>query len=150
MLVKICMAVQNMACHSHQCCHFWKASLIISPSLHPVYMFGLHKHPATMMNVNGCYFFLCGRIQWHTFPSHALRFQVPFSQTAPLLLSVAWQQNLAECRCEGSTPTATPPTSTSDATGQRHKQGGTTFGAALGSFYLRAYFYGKFSLLTFS
>ena len=46
------------------------------------------------MNVNGCNFFSCGGIQWCTFASYALLYQIPFCQTAPLLPSVMWQQNI--------------------------------------------------------
>ena len=38
-------------------------------------------------------FFLHGRIQWHTFASYTLLFQMPFCQTASLMSCVTWQQN---------------------------------------------------------
>ena len=41
------------------------------------------------------------------------------------------QQNEAEYCWEGSTPTAIPPTSTSDVVGQHHEIGGVTFGGAV-------------------
>jgi len=40
--------------------------------------------------------------------------QTPFCQIAPLLPSVAWQQNVGEYWWEGSTSTAKPPTSATD------------------------------------
>lgn len=56
---------------------------------------------------------------------------MPFwCQTAPLLPSVLWQQDVAECRWEGSASSAVPPASTSDVVGRRNKIGGVTFGAA--------------------
>jgi len=74
--------------------------------------------------VSGCHFF-------HTFSSHALPCQTPFYKTAPLLPSVARQQNVMEYWWEGSTCTAISPTSASGVVGQRYKIGGMTFGAAL-------------------
>jgi len=56
---------------------------------------------------------------------------MPFCQTAPLLPSVTRQQNVKEYWWEGSSPTAMPPTSASDAMGQHNKTGGITFGASL-------------------
>ena len=55
---------------------------------------------------------------------------MPFCQTAPLLPSVT-QQHVTEYWWEGSATTAILPTSTSNITGQHHKTGGITFGAAL-------------------
>ena len=52
-------------------------------------------------------------------------------QTAPLLPSVTWQQNVMGYWWEGSSSTAIPPMSTSDAAVQRRKIGGTAFWAAL-------------------
>jgi len=52
-------------------------------------------------------------------------------QTAPLLISVTWQQNIMGCWWEGSTSTAIPPSSASEVVGQRNKKGGITFGSAL-------------------
>jgi len=83
------------------------------------------------MNVIGCNFFPHGRIQLHTFASYALPCQTPFCQTAPLLSSVARQQNLTEYWRESSTSTAISPTSTSDIVGQHNKIGCITFVATL-------------------
>jgi hypothetical protein len=55
---------------------------------------------------------------------------MPFCQTAPLLSSVAWQQNLTEYWREGSASTAISTTFTSDIVGQHNKIGGITFGTA--------------------
>jgi hypothetical protein len=77
------------------------------------------------MKVIGCNFFPHGGIQLHTFVSYALP-----CQTAPLLSSVARQQNLTEYWWEGSTSTAITTTFASDVMGQHNKIGGITFGAA--------------------
>ena len=53
--------------------------------------------------------FLRGRIHCHTFVSYAFP-----CQTYPLLLSVAWQQNVMEYCWEHSISTVIPPTSASD------------------------------------
>ena len=42
----------------------------------------------------------------------------PHCQSAPLLPSVTWQQNVAEYWWEGSTSATIPPTSASDTVGQ--------------------------------
>jgi len=55
--------------------------------------------------------------------------QMPYCQTAPLLPSVAQQQNVMGYWWEGSTCTAISPTSASDVTGQQNE--GITFRAAL-------------------
>ena len=67
----------------------------------------------------------------HTFVSDTLPCQMLLCQTAPLLPSVTRQQNIMEYWQEGSTPTAIPPTSTSDVMGQHNKTGGITFRATL-------------------
>jgi len=56
---------------------------------------------------------------------------MPFGQAALLLPSVTWQQNVMECRWEGSASTAILPTATCDVRGQHHKLGGITFGATV-------------------
>jgi len=76
-------------------------------------------------------FFPHGGIQLHTFVSYALPCQTPFCQTAPLLSSVARQQNLTEYWRESSTSTAISTTFTSDVVGQHNKIGGNNFGAVL-------------------
>ena len=76
-------------------------------------------------------FFLHGGIQSRTFAPYSLPCQTPLCQIAPLLPSVTQQQNVVGYWWEGSTSTATPPTSTSGVTGQHHKVGGITFGVAL-------------------
>ena len=48
-------------------------------------------------------------VQWHTFSSYTLPYQMPFCQSAPLLPSVTWQQNVMGYWWEGSTSTAVPP-----------------------------------------
>jgi len=70
-------------------------------------------------------------IQFHTFASYTFPCQAPFCQTAPILPSGTQQQNVMEYWWEGSTSTATLPTSTSDIMGQHNKIGGITLGAAL-------------------
>ena len=54
---------------------------------------------------------------------------MPFCQTAPLLLSVIWQQNGTQYQWEGLTSTAILPTSTSSAMDQQHKRRGIAFRA---------------------
>jgi len=111
------------------CHHHWNsppAAALCSRAL-----FGLHQHPASVSEYRWVHFFPHGGMQWHTFASSALPRQTPFSQTVPLLPSVTRQQNRMEYWWEGSAPTATPPTSTSDITGQQNKIGGITFGAAI-------------------
>jgi len=63
--------------------------------------------------------------------------QTPLCQTAALLLSVTWQQNVMEFWQEVSTSTAIPPISASDVIGQQNKTRGITFRATL-VFYLMA------------
>lgn len=46
---------------------------------------------------------------------------MPFCETAPLLLSVTWQQNRMENWWEGSASSAIPPTCTSDVADQCNK-----------------------------
>ena len=84
------------------------------------------------MNVIGYSFFSPhGGIQLHTSASNVLQCQTPFCLTAPLLSSVARQQNLTEYWREGSPSTAIPSTSASDVVDQHNKIGGITFGDAL-------------------
>ena len=56
-----------------------------------------------------------------TFILYPLPHQTPLCQTAPVLPSVTQQQNVTGHWWEGSAPTATPPTATSDVVGQHHK-----------------------------
>jgi len=60
--------------------------------------------------------FLHGGIPLHTSASYVLPCQMLLCQTAPLLLSFAWQQHGTERWHEGSTSTAIPP-SASDVVG---------------------------------
>ena len=98
-LVKICMAVWNVACLSHRCHHCWNGTTTASLCSHPLFglcerLFGLHK-----CSVNECQwvpFFPHGGIQRHPFASSALPYQMPFCQIAPLLPSVMQQQHVME------------------------------------------------------
>ena len=92
---------------------------------------GVHKCSASTDE-----FFPHTGIQFHTFASYTFPCQAPFCQTAPLLPSGTQQQNVMEYWWEGSTSTATLPTSTSDIMGQHNKIGGSTFGGALKNAYL--------------
>mgnify|MGYP001855689087 CR=1 FL=1 len=77
------------------CCdHCWNVQK--SPTPHCVHMHCLVSRNTHQMSMNAsrCHFLLCGGIDQHSFASSALPCQMPFSQTAPLLLSVAWQQNV--------------------------------------------------------
>ena len=78
------------------------------------------------MNVIGYNFFRMEEFNY-TFASYALACQMPFYQTAPLLSSVAWQQNLTEYWREGPTSAAISPTSASDVVDQRNKIGVINF-----------------------
>jgi len=72
-----------------------------------------HPSPLFAFPVDECQwepFFPHGEIQFHTFASSALPCQMPFCQTAPLLSSVEWQQNVKEYWQEGSASTAIQPT----------------------------------------
>ena len=83
------------------------------------------------MNITECHFFQHGGIWWHTFASYALPCQMPLSQSAPLLLSAAEQQNAMEYWWEGSTTVAIPPTSAFDIVGQHNNTRDLTFREAL-------------------
>ena len=78
-----------------------------------------------------CAIFLHGGIQLHTFALPCQMLRVPLCLTAPLLLSVAQQQNATGYWWGGSDSTAIPPTSAPNAVGQHNKIGGITFRAAL-------------------
>ena len=85
-------------------------------------------------NIDECHWvqvFLHGGIQLHAFASYALPCQMPFCQSAPLLSSVALQQNLTEYWQEGSSSTAISPTSASDVVGQHNEIGVINFRATL-------------------
>ena len=96
---------------------------------HP--LLGLHRHSASTDECQWVPCFPHGGIQWHTFASYAHPYQTPFCQTAPLLPSVTWQQNVMGYWWEGSAPTPTPQISTSDVMGQDNKIGSITFRAAI-------------------
>jgi len=74
-------------------------------------LFGLHRSSASTGECQWVPFFPYGRIQWHTSASYTLPCLMPFCETAPLLPSVTWQQNIVEYWREGSTPTALSQTS---------------------------------------
>ena len=59
-----------------------------------------------------------GGIQFHTFIPHTLPRQAPLCQTAPLLPSVTWQQNVKEYWWEDSASAAIPPPFASDGISQ--------------------------------
>ena len=99
-----------------------------SPCSHP--LLGFHKHSASIHECQWVPFFLHGGIQGHPFTPCTLPCQMLICHTAPLLPSVAQQQNVMEYWWEGSTSAAIPPTSASDVVGQHNKIGDITFGAA--------------------
>ena len=82
-------------------------------------------------------FFPHRAIWWHTFASSALPCQTPFCQSATLLPSVTWQQNVTGYWWEGSTSAAIRPASASDVVDQHCKIEGITFGAAMVIFLTR-------------
>ena len=107
-----------------------KCTTMTSLWSHP--LFGLRKHSACVSDCQYVLFFCID--EFNDIPLLPLRFcyQVLFYQTAPLLPSVIWQQNVMEYWWKGSASTAIPPISTSDVMGQHHKIGGIIFGAAHG------------------
>jgi len=116
---------EYMACLSCQCQHSWNTTPTTSLCSHP--LFGLQQ---AVKNVTGCHFFQMEEFE-DTFSSYTLP-----CQTAPLLPSVSWQQNVMEYWWEGSTSTtsnatAIPLISSSDVVGQHDKIGGVIFGLAL-------------------
>ena len=127
-LVKICMAIWNMACLSQRCCHCGSAPCTTFLCSCP--LFGLHKRSASANECQWVPFFPHEGIQWHTSVSYVLPCQMPFCQTAPLLPSVTVKQNVLEYWWEGSSSTAIPPFA-SDVACQHNKTGGITFGASL-------------------
>ena len=110
------------------CHHCWNAPPTTSLYSHP--LFGIQKCSASVEEHQQVLFFPHGGIKWHHFGSYALSCQTLFYQSAPLLPSVTWQQHVMKYRWEGSTSTAIPPTSASDAVGQ-HKIGGISSESAL-------------------
>ena len=130
-LENICMAVRNVAGLSHHCLHCWNVPPTASLCSHS--LFGFQQCSA---NINECQsqwmpFFPRGGNQWHTFTSSTLSCQMPLYQTAPLLPSVTWQQDVMEYWQEGSTSTVIPLTSASDVVGQKNKVEDISFGSAL-------------------
>jgi len=73
------------------------------------------------------------------FASSALPCQMPFCQSALLLLSVTHQQHVTECWWEGSPSASLLPTSASDVMGKhlkkKKRERGITFGAAIVHFH---------------
>jgi len=66
MLVPICMAVQNMACFSHCCCHCWNTP----PTISLCSLFGVHKHFARINEYQWVQLFPHAGIRWRTFASY--------------------------------------------------------------------------------
>ena len=124
-LITICTSGGDH-CHCHHCWNTppWPHCA----SIHCLVSINVQQ---VSMNVSVCHFFPHGRIQFHPFAPYALPCQTPICQTALLLPAVTQQQNVVAHWQEGSTPTATSPTSTSDIVGWHHKIGGITFGAAI-------------------
>ena len=85
------------------------------------------------MNANRCIVFHIEEFNYtlQAFASEELPCQTPFGQTAPLLSSVARQQNVMGYKWEGTTSPVIPPTSASDAVGQHNKIEGIHSRAAL-------------------
>ena len=104
------------------------APFIAALCSHP--LFGLHEHSASINECQWVHFFLRGGIRLHISASYAIPCQPPFCQTAPLLPSVAQQQDVAEYWWEGSASTAIPPASASAVMGRHSKGGGITLRAS--------------------
>ena len=121
----------NAACIRICCCcyHCWNTPPTASLCSHPVT--GFCKSSGIVNECQWVQFFPYKGIQWHTFASYTFPCQMSFCQTAPLLPSVTWQQNVMEYWQEGSASTTIPPTSITDVMGQHNNIGGITFGAAL-------------------
>ena len=117
-------APANVIC----CCHCWNTAPSTSLCSHP--LCGLHQCLASVDECQWVPFSLRGGIHFHASTSRALPCQRPFCQTAPLLPSVMQQQNVMGYWWEGSTSTAVPPTSASNAVGRCNEIGDITFGAA--------------------
>ena len=115
---------------------FVKMPLLQNPPPHCVHI----HHSASIIiqqvsvNVKQLSFFPHEGIHLHPFVSYTLSCQTPFCQTAPLLPSVAQQQNVMKYFQEGSTSTAIPPTSASDIVGRHNKIGGITLGVDLSDY----------------
>ena len=105
----------KMTCISCWRCHCWNTPPTASLHSHP--LSGLHKHSVRIDECLWVTFFLRGGIQFHTFASLALPCQTSTCQTAPLLPSVTWQQNVTEYWWEGSASTAISPPTGSDVAG---------------------------------
>ena len=86
--------VEVTHCHWLHCRNAPPAASLCSHSL-----FGLHTRSASANECQWVPSFLLGGIQWHTFTSYIPPWQTPFCQTAPLLPSVTWQQNVQEYWC---------------------------------------------------
>ena len=123
------LPVMNMHTALKQTCTSGVDPLLLSPLLkctvhHLTSLtstFGLHKCSASISKCQWVPPFPHGGVQWHTVSSLALPHQTPSCQTAPLLLSVTWQQNVMEYWWEVSTSTVIPPTSASDVMGQHNE-----------------------------
>ena len=105
------------AVHGHQECDL--SFMLLSPLLkQPAYhirsshsLFGLHKYSARVSKCQWVLFCSYGGIQWQTFVLYALP-----HQTAPLLPFITQQKNYS---LKGSTSAVIPPTTTSDAMGNK-------------------------------
>ena len=130
MLVKFCMAIRGVACLS--CCYHHTAET------HNPWPLCAHNHCLVhinvhwaLMKVSRCHFLCLEEFSYMPVLNNSLPHQTLFWQTAPLLPSVAWQQNVMEYWWEGSTSTTIPPRSISDVAGQHSKIIGIIFRAAL-------------------
>jgi len=95
----------------------WNTPAATSLCSHP--LFGLQKCSASIDECQWVPFFPQWGIQWHTFASYTLPYQMPLCQTAPLLPSVTQQRHVMEYWWEGSTSVAVLPTSASNIMGQQ-------------------------------
>ena len=115
--------------HCH-CCHHWNAPPTTSLCSHPLFS----SVQQVLMNVSGCHVFCVEELS----ASHALPYQMPFCQTAPLLPTVIQQQQVMRYWWEGSASTAIPLTSASDAVGQQDNIGSVTSNAVLLKYILQS------------
>ena len=111
------LSVQNMAC--------FHINVVTAEMRHPP-LHSTHIHclassnvKQTPVNISGCLFFFMEEFN-DTALLNMFIYQMPLCQTGPLLPSVKRQQNVMECRQEGSASIAIPPTSTSDIMRQHY------------------------------
>jgi len=126
MLMKICIAKQNVACLLHHCPH-GGTTLPHCAHIHCLVFTNVQQ---TLMNVSGCLFF-CMRNSMTPFCFICTSVSDATVSDCPSADICCTQQHVMEYWCEGSTSTAIPPTSASDVADQHQNIGGIAFRAAV-------------------